>query len=591
MKSNFAFLEGEWQFLADLGKSAEQNAYRDPNAAIVKMRSLAEKITEAVLKMEGLEAYMSDRQIDRLDVLNRRGLLPSEIQTLLHAIRRIGNKAAHEGNYGTSDVAIKVIHLGFHLACWFMEVYVSFAFEKPSFVEPVDSDALKDERIKQLEAQLKAQEAQFKQQIESLSTAHLPNKEERKKISESYAKRHPLSEAETRVLIDEQLNHAGFEADTTELNYKTKHILPEEGKMMAIAEWPCGSGFADYALFCGTKLVGIVEAKKYNKDISSDLQQAKTYAKEVQPMPGIELLGDWNGYKVPFIYATNGRPYLQQLAEKSGIWFWDARQPFTNSRPLEEWHSPQNLQEKLTIDINQADDELLNDHNYPEFAGRDYQKAAVQAVEKALRRGQRRMLLVMATGTGKTRTALAIMYRLIKSKRAKRILFLVDRRSLGLQTEDALKDTKIENYSFSEIYNVMGLDDGALPEAATKIQIATVQGMVKRLFHQEDESKIPSIGTYDFIIVDEAHRGYKEDRELTDDELRYFDEQEYVSQYRRVIDYFDVNVLGLTATPALHTTEIFGKPIYTYTYTDAVVDGYLVDHNPPYKFERDGTGC
>lgn len=565
---------------------AEQVVYQDPNAAIVKIRLFAEKMTEAILKIEGLDDYISAKQVDRLDILERRGLLPEMIQSIFHAIRRIGNKSVHEGIYEKADLGIKVIQLGFHLACWFMEVYVSFDFKKPKFRTPINREQLQDKRIQYLEKQLKEQEKQYRRKLMELTVEDVTAKDERKKVSKQYNDKHPLSEAETRVIIDAQLNAVGFDASTEQINYKVNHTMPEKGRTMAIAEWPCGTGYADYALFDGLDLIGIIEAKKYGKDVSGDLQQAKEYARNVQEMDGIQLLGNWNGYRVPFIYATNGRPYLAQLAEKSGIWFWDSRTPEFSSKPLEQWPTVDDLNQKLKINVSKANQELKEDQDYPEFAGRYYQIEAVKAVETALANGKRRMLLAMATGTGKTRTALSIMYRLIKFNRVKRILFLVDRTSLGTQTEDALRDTKIEQIPFSGIYSVAGLNE-ILPEASTKIHIATVQGMVKRIFHQENEEKIPSIGTYDFIIVDEAHRGYKGDRELTDDELQYFDEQEYVSQYRRVIDYFDASVLGLTATPALHTTEIFGMPIYTYTYTDAVVDGYLVDHNPPIKFETE----
>ena len=355
---------------------------------------------------------------------------------------------------------------------------------------------------------------------------------------------------------------------------------------MAVAEWKCGTGYADYALFDGLMLVGIVEAKPYGKDIAGDLIQSKEYARDVQVLDGINLVNEQSEYKTPFVYSTNGRPYLKQLAEKSGIWFWDARTPKKASYALESWHSPEDLRKKLEVDEITANKELSEDKQYPDFANRYYQIEAVQAVEKAIESDQRRMLLAMATGTGKTRTALSLMYRLIKSKRVRRILFLVDRTSLGKQVADALKDTKVENLSLSDIYDVKEVSD-IKPEDTTKIQIATVQGMVRRLFYQEEGENIPSVGTYDFIVVDEAHRGYTEDKTISEEEITYFNEKEYISQYRRVIDYFDASVLGLTATPALHTTEIFGKPIYTYTYTDAVVDGYLVDHDPPYKFETE----
>ncbi|MEK3940072.1 DEAD/DEAH box helicase family protein [Bacillus sp. FSL R5-0431] len=257
---------------------------------------------------------------------------------------------------------------------------------------------------------------------------------------------------------------------------------------------------------------------------------------------------------MPFLYATNGRPYLRQLHEESGIWFWDSRKPLEHARPLEGWHSPDDLQLLLSQDDKDAN-KRLEEEGITKFGLRHYQQNAVLATAEALKEGQRRMLIAMATGTGKTRTAIALMYRLIKSKKCRRILFLVDRNSLGKQTEDALKDTKIEGYSFADIYDVESLEDMS-PEVETKVQIATVQGMVRRLFYSDNE-KLPSVG-HDFIIVDEAHRGYTSDKEMSEEELEFRDQNDYFSQYRRVIDYFDAACLGLTATPALHTTEILG---------------------------------
>ncbi|MDY5593797.1 MAG: type I restriction-modification system endonuclease, partial [Limosilactobacillus reuteri] len=144
----------------------------------------------------------------------------------------------------------------------------------------------------------------------------------------------------------------------------------------------------------------------------------------------------------------------------------------------------------------------------------------------------------------------------------------------------AIKDNKIGTMSISSIYGLKELSD-KVPDASTKIQIATVQGMIKRLFFSDDNSEKPSVGQYDFIIVDEAHRGYAEDKELSDNEYQFYNQEEYVSQYRRVVDYFDATAIGMTATPALQTTEIFGDPVYTYSYQQAVLDGYLADHDAP----------
>lgn len=250
---------------------------------------------------------------------------------------------------------------------------------------------------------------------------------------------------------------------------------------MAIAEWKVDGGWVDYALFIGLKLVGFIEAKAEKKTIPGALDsQTKVYAKNVVQIEDEQITPTTGDYQVPFLYATNGRPYLRQLQEESGIWFWDSRKPFEHARPLEGWHSPEDIQLLLSQDDKDAD-KRLEEEDITKFGLRHYQQNAVLAAEKSLKEGNRRMLIAMATGTGKTRTAIALMYRLIKSKKCRRILFLVDRNSLGKQTEDSLKDTKIEGYSFADIYDVKSLGD-LTPEVETKVQIATVQGMVRRLF-------------------------------------------------------------------------------------------------------------
>ncbi len=189
----------------------------------------------------------------------------------------------------------------------------------------------------------------------------------------------------------------------------------------------------------------------------------------------------------------------------------------------------------------------------------------------------------MATGTGKTRVAIALLYRLIRSGRFRRALFLVDRETLGDQACRRLKEVRLENLqSFADIYDVKELDD-IRPDKDTRLHVATVQGMVKRLLYPSPGQPPIPVDQYDLIVVDECHRGYILDQELSDQELLFKDETDYISKYRRVLDHFDAVKVGLTATPALYTTEIFGKPIYTYSYRQAVIDGFLIDHEPPVR--------
>jgi type I restriction enzyme R subunit len=177
-----------------------------------------------------------------------------------------------------------------------------------------------------------------------------------------------------------------------------------------------------------------------------------------------------------------------------------------------------------------------------------------------------------------------MIYRLIKADRFKRVLFLVDRSALGEQAQDVFKEIKLEDLmTLDEIYNIKGLDDKEI-EKETKIHVATVQSLVKRILYNDGET-MPAVSDYDLIIIDEAHRGYILDKEMGEDELLYRNQEDYVSKYRTVIDYFDAVKIALTATPALHTTEIFGKPVFNYSYREAVIEGYLIDHDAPHNLK------
>ena len=171
----------------------------------------------------------------------------------------------------------------------------------------------------------------------------------------------------------------------------------------------------------------------------------------------------------------------------------------------------------------------------------------------------------MATGTGKTRTILGMIYRFLKTGRFRRILFLVDRTSLGKQATDVFEEVKLEELmTLDDIYNIKGLEDKVI-DKETKLQVATVQSMVKRILYNEGDT-MPAVTDFDLVIIDEAHRGYILDKEMGEDELLYRDQIDYQSKYRSVVEYFDAIKIALTATPALQTTEIFGQPVYKYTY-------------------------
>lgn len=240
-----------------------------------------------------------------------------------------------------------------------------------------------------------------------------------------------------------------------------------------------------------------------------------------------------------------------------------------------------------TVAANQAlaaaDNSFMTDPNGLNL--RDYQIKAIDKATEAIVDGKRTALLAMATGTGKTRTVLGLIYKMLESKRFRRILFLVDRVSLGEQAMDTFKDVKLkELLTLDKIYEIKAIDDNII-NLETKVSISTVQGLLKRTILAEEPDLMP--GAFDLIIVDEAHRGYILDREMTEEEILYDNQDDYMRKYKQVIEYFDAVKVALTATPALHTTEIFGEPVYTYSYSEAVIDGWLVDQDPPYLINTD----
>lgn len=577
--SNFQTTEEEYRQYAKLATSAESLIYSDPKSSVAVFGNFSEQLTREIMHLEGFGDW-NLKQIDRINELKYRGDYPPIVTKYLDDIRHIRNLADHDHQFIVSKrQALEVDKKAYIIWNYFLEVYSQD--EVKEYKTPIDQAnifQLQQEQIEQLKKELEeARKAQKPVEVSKELQA------KRHKISVQFAKKHQLTEAETRQLIDRQLQQAGWEADSENLNNWKYKTAPQKGHNMAIAEWVLPNGQrADYALFKGLEFYGIVEAKKWDQDIAGQMAQPKEYSREV-PFRSDYLLvdNDMGEYKVPFIYTANGRPYLKQYKEKSGIWFWDARNPKESAYALEEFHHPEDLALKLTSQNPEiADKDLVDDQDFPRFADRDYQVEAIKSIEEAIKDGKKRILLAMATGTGKTRTSIALMYRLLKHKRARRILYLVDRNSLGQQTADAIKDNKIGNLSIASIYGVKELKD-KLPDASTKIQIATVQGMIKRLFYNDDKEEKPSVGQYDFIIVDEAHRGYAEDKELSEKEYHFYDQNDYVSQYRRVVDYFDATAIGMTATPALQTTDIFGKPVYSYSYQQAVLDNYLVDHDAP----------
>ena len=587
MKSNFEFLNDKFPVLANSGGLAEQYCYSDPNSCLLKLGMMGETIVNLIFTYDRIPLPFDNTAVKRISTLFREGLITSDLSDILHALRKVRNKAAHE-NYGTTEESKTFLQMTYGLCEWFMQTYGDWEYQNQPFVMPQPALVVAVDKTaeKQLEEKL-IEEAE-----ETAAKSSKVDVAARKKQAQKAAGLRQKTEAETRYMIDEQLRKIGWEADTPNLRY-SKGTRPQKGRNLAIAEWPTDStvgkkGYADYALFVDTKMVATIEAKAEHKDIPSVIDfQCKDYSKNIRAEDADYQIATWGEYKVPFTFATNGRPYLEQYDTKSGIWFLDLRLPYNAPKALRGWISPEGMMELLDKDI-EAGNKTLESMPYdflqdPDGLNlRDYQVRAIRAAEEAVKSGQQNILLAMATGTGKTRTVLGMLYRFLKTGRFRRILFLVDRTALGEQAQDVFKEVKLEDLmTLDEIYNIKGLEDKSI-DKETRIQIATVQSMVKRILYNEEET-MPAVTDYDLVIIDEAHRGYILDKEMGDDELLYRDQLDYQSKYRSVVEYFDATRIALTATPALHTTQIFGQPVFKYSYREAVIEGYLVDHDAPHE--------
>lgn len=352
----------------------------------------------------------------------------------------------------------------------------------------------------------------------------------------------------------------------------------------AVEEYPTQNGPADYALFVHGKLLGIIEAKKVTVNPQNVLEQAKRYARGATDGPG-----KWNGFHVPFLYATNGEI----------IHFADVRHDNYSSRRVSDFHTPDGLYEFFSTTM-QPDWFTSQPLDQIEKL-RPYQAAAITNTEQAIMQGKRAMLIAMATGTGKTFTTVAQIYRLLKSGAARRILFLVDRRALAAQAVRAFSSFNTpQGNKFDQEYEVYSqrfrredfeedepFDPKVLPNeyltrpqpSHTFVYVSTIQRMSINLFgfehafaqsgadaELEDEAQkldMP-IHAFDVIIADECHRGYTARETAT---------------WRTVMDHFDAVKIGLTATPAAHTLLLFHEVVFRYTTKAAIADGWLVDYD------------
>ncbi|MFH1057508.1 MAG: DEAD/DEAH box helicase family protein, partial [Pseudomonadota bacterium] len=369
-------------------------------------------------------------------------------------------------------------------------------------------------------------------------------------------------ETRARVLIDQQLTEAGWVLqDLNQLNLAA-------GLGVAVREFPTSRGPADYVLFVAGRPAGVVEAKKVGTTLSGVAEQTAKYQEGIPDI--LPHVPD----QPPFAYESTGKE----------MYFRDQRDPQPRSRPVFHFHRPETLQEWLeqggTLRAR-----LTALPPLPTAGLRGCQVEAITNLERSFAQDRPRSLIQMATGSGKTVMAVSFIYRLLKFAGARRVLFLVDRRSLAKQTLDEFQQyqTPDDGRRFTDLYNVQRLSSNRL-DLVSRVCISTIQRVYSMLCggSEPDEEleersgfdvapaeekprevvynpAVP-IETFDFIVTDECHRSI-------------------YHLWRQVLEYFDAYLIGLTATPSKQTIGFFGNNlVMEYNHERAVADGVNVGY-------------
>jgi len=359
--------------------------------------------------------------------------------------------------------------------------------------------------------------------------------------------------------IDKQLIECGW------IIQSKKQINLQAGPGVAVKEYQTASGPADYVLFVDGKPVGIIEAKKEEEAVHLTVHedQSKDYADS--------KLKHLDNDPLPFVYESTGAVTR----------FTDYRDPKPRSRPLFTFHRPETLRDWLKQD-NTLRRRIFDIPVLQTTGLRDCQIKAINNLENSFRSSQPKALIQMATGSGKTFTAITAIYRLLTYSKARRVLFLVDTRNLGEQAEQEFMAyvPNDDNRKFSELYGVHRLKSGFVP-TDNQVYISTIQRLYSILKEEELDDKAEEanpaeirwegrqplpvgynpklpIEFFDFIVIDECHRSI-------------------YNLWKQVLDYFDAFLIGLTATPDNRTFGFFNQNIVSeYTHEQAVTDGVNV---------------
>lgn len=535
MKSiNFEIVRRQWPELAALGGFAEAYAHADPASALVKLRLFAENLTKDIYRDLQLPKPEQPTFVDLLKNEAFEAITPKVILDKLHALRIHGNKAAH-GEPARPQHALWLLKEAHDLARW---LFVRYGNGKPhdipAFRQPEVPAAIEARERRQTLEKLAAQEAQMESLLAELESTRQKAKAAEKKADElsalaasanAAADALKFDEATTRTrLIDSLLASVGW--DVGEGRKSTEQV----GKEVELDGQPTGTGFgyADYVLWDDNgNPLAVIEAKKTSVDPERGRHQAKLYA---------DSLGEKYRHR-PVIFYTNG----------FDIWIWDDAQGFP-PRKLFGFYSKDSLQhlanyqrvERKPLDTVEISGIIVD---------RLYQIEAIKRVAERFSQKHRKALIVQATGTGKTRVAIALTDLLIRAGWVKRVLFLCDRRELRKQAKNAFNDF------LSEPIRI--ITSRVKANASERIFLATYPAMQK-VFQSFD------VGFFDLIIADESHRSI-------------------YNVYGDIFHYFDCHQVGLTATPVDFVTRSTFRlfdcegllPTANYDLEQAIEEHYL----------------
>jgi type I restriction enzyme R subunit len=503
---NFEFLRRNWPELADLGALAEQYAFPDPESALVKLRSFGEGFVGSVYHSLRLPRVPQSHLIDLLNAPGFTAAVPSVIVNKLHSLRVHGNRAAH-GEKCRPQAATWLLEEAFDLGRWLAQTIgrrevAGLEFQPPSPPVGQRSPGQLLLEKQQLQDRLKSVEDSVARLIEELEATRAQaraaeaNATELKAALEAgqqVADALHLDEQTTRRrMIDELLIDAGWNvgphgANTSQVGQE----VPVPGQTS-----PTGEGAADYVLYDERhRPIAVVEAKRAAADPQQGLTQSQLYA------DGLER----DGVR-PVNFATNGYE----------IWMSNDRSPTPEPpRQLAGFYSPESLAHLQHKRLHQQSLAAVNPRD-DIIPGRLYQTRAFRSVLQRFGQGHRKTLLVLATGTGKTRVAVAIGEALLRTGWARRILFLCDRTELRKQAAQAFNQ-------FLPHQPQIIVSARTANDRSGCIYLATYPAMMKSYAAFD-------VGFFDLIVIDEVHRSV-------------------FNRFREIIDYFDARQIGLTATP------------------------------------------